>query len=189
MIKKIIIPKTNTYLLLKEHVLSSNFSWHYVHTPFPIPESGIPDEDIGKYNCSPYFSHAVLKPPKSSSGEKNLFSLVSSSVTAECNSFLTELFEYNNIDVNLVVRINFNLTLPSPNNKPDKPHYDHEFPHKNMVVYFTNFAGGETVVFEESDNTQEKYLPEEDTGIIFEGKHCFYYPTEGRRVVMVVTFI
>ena len=185
----LIIPKTDTYLSLKEEVLSSNFAWHYVHTPFPIPDWGIPEEDIEKYNCSPYFSHAVLKPPKSSSGEGNLFSLVSSSVSIKCNSFIQEIAKYNNVNINLVVRINFNLTLPSLNNKPDKPHYDHEFPHKNMVIYFTDFDGGETVIFDEFDISQKKFSPSEDTGIIFEGKHCFYYPTKGRRVVMVVTFI
>lgn len=187
--RQLIIPKTNTYISLKEEVLSSNFSWHYVHTPFPIPDWGIPEEDMEKYNCAPYFSHAVLKSPKASSGEGNLFSMVSSSFSFDCNSLIQEIAEYNNIDINLVIRINFNLTLPSLNDKPDKPHYDHEFPHKNMVVYFSDFEGGETVVFGESDESKNTYFPKVDTGIIFEGKHCFYYPTKGRRVVMVVTFI
>jgi len=187
--RELIIPKTNTYLFLKQEVLSSNFSWHYIPTPFPIPDWGIPDEDLKKYNCSPYFSHAVLKQPNATSGEGNLFPLVSSELIEQCNMFLTEVVKYNNLKINSLCRINFNLTLPSLNNKPDKPHHDHEFPHKNMVIYFTDFEGGETVLFNELDELKEKYSPKEDTGILFEGKHCFYYPTKGRRVVMVVTFI
>ena len=179
---KIIIPQTHDYISLKTDVLSSNFPWVYVETPFgPANE-----EDKKLWNCFPYFSHSVLRAP-GSGGDQNIFSLPNSEWAPLCNEVLKQINAENNLDIDVVLRINFNLTLPSTNNRPDRKHVDHTFPHKNMLVYLTVCEGGETVVF---GDTTEDYIPVEDTGIVFGGdNHYHYFPETGRRVVMVVTYI
>jgi len=180
--KTIAIPKTPEYLSLKAYVLSSNFPWVYVETPFGPPT----EEDKKLWNCFPYFSHSVLRSP-GSGGDQNIFSLPNSEWAPLCNEVLKQINYENNLDINVVLRINFNLTLPSPNDRPDRKHVDHNFPHKNILVYLTECDGGETVVF---GDTTEEYFPVEDTGIVFDGnQHYYFYPKYGRRVVMVVTYI
>ena len=62
------------------------------------------------------------------------------------------------------------------------PHEDHEYPHKNMLIYLTD-AGGSTFV------EGEEFAPEEDDVIIFEGIHWHELPKQKRRVVLVMTYI
>ena len=62
------------------------------------------------------------------------------------------------------------------------PHTDHDFPHKNMLIYLTD-AGGSTFV------EGEEFAPEEDDVIIFQGEHWHELPKQKRRVVLVMTYI
>ena len=66
---------------------------------------------------------------------------------------------------------------------PDQPHYDHEFPHKNLLIYFSDTNGGYTMV------DDERYDGEENDVIIFDGLHYNKPPSKGRRIVLITTFI
>jgi hypothetical protein len=103
--------------------------------------------------------------------------------------FLAEICEDNNLEVNSYMRISVNATLPTSSNKLTIPHVDHQFPHKNIIVYFTD-AGGETVVYDENHNPH-CHFPEEDDIINFDGKylHCIRPPKQKRRIVLVATYI
>ena len=172
MIQELKNPITNNYLTLKNEVLSSDFSWYYIPSTVQNEKS--------EYACSAYFSHAVLKPPHN----PNLYSTIFSPYSEYCNMVLKEIFEINQIQVNSVMRINFNLTLPLSERKT-QPHYDHDFPHKNLLIYL-NDCDGDTVV---CGNPDVSYSPKQDSVVLFEGLHYQYLPSDNRRVVMVVTFI
>ena len=61
-------------------------------------------------------------------------------------------------------------------------HVDHDFPHKNLLIYLTD-AGGKTIVGNESHD------PKEDDIIMFPGlMHCIETSHTKDRVVLVVTF-
>lgn len=172
MIERVNFTKTENYILLKNQVLSNNFPWYY-HS------STIKDkEDF------PFFGHSVVKSP----GNPNLFSTISSSYSDLCNNILFEIFSENNIEVNCVIRVNLNMTIPVVcNSISSHPHYDHKFDHKNLLVYL-NDSDGDTVVYDENKN-EYRYSPKEDSALIFCGKHYQFLPTYNRRVVLVSTFI
>ena len=84
----------------------------------------------------------------------------------------------------MMVRCSLNATHPHPEQTSLKTslHNDHNFPHKNMLVYLTD-AGGSTFV------EGEEFAPEEDDVIIFQGEHWHELPKQKRRVVLVMTYI
>ena len=83
---------------------------------------------------------------------------------------------------NMMVRFSENSTHPEQKYIKTSLHTDHDFPHKNMLIYLTD-AGGNTFV------EDEKFAPEEDDVIIFEGLHWHQLPKHKRRVVLVMTYI
>lgn len=169
--KKLSNPKTLDYLNLKSRVLGSDFSWYWVNSTTP-KENSNPDP--------PYLSHCVLRRPNDS-GINNLFPQISSPYAEDCNVILRQVVEENSITINSILRINFNLTFPGSINHTN-PHYDHEFDHSNLLIYFTN-SGGKTVC------EDAEIDPIEDDIIIFRGLHYHHLPKNDRRVVMVATFI
>ena len=178
------VPNTEQYQTLKREILfSPSFTWCYEETPHgPLNEWD--PEDFKKYNGDPYFSHCVLRPAK----PNYPYSTVDSGYAELCSKVILDTISHNDIEAYSIMRININMTFPSKKNRPDKPHTDHEFPHGNILFYFTE-NGGKTVVQEESGDVE--YTPVEDTAIVFDGlcKHYQWYPDTGRRVVMVATFI
>jgi len=86
-----------------------------------------------------------------------------------------------------VYRINANAVHPVESNILTVPHNDHEFPHKNMLIYLTN-TGGDTIVFDEGGK-KHHFTPVEDDIVVFEGLHCMVPPKSGRRVVLVATYL
>ena len=170
MFKKINVPKTENYFILKNEVLSDRITWFY------HPSTTVDGKDF------PFFSHIVVRSP----GNPNIYPTVGSTYSSLCNMVLTEIFNQNEIEVNCILRINFNMTLPVISDKKTSyPHYDHKFDHKNLLIYFSD-SDGDTVVCEEKEY---RNTPKEDSAIIFEGKHYHHLPTYGRRVVLICTFI
>jgi hypothetical protein len=70
------------------------------------------------------------------------------------------------------------------------PHVDHDFPHKNFILYLTQpSSGGNLKIYK--NKKWNTYQVKEDEAIIFEGMHCHSpVTTPGeRRVAIVATFI
>ena len=177
MITKLNNPKTELYYQLKNLILSTNFPWYY----WPIST----DEHENYINIS-YYGHIFLCRPEPS--VDLLFPKVTSSENIFIiNNFLASVARENNFKINCLYRINANACHPIDTEKLTVPHYDHEFPHKNLLIYL-NDAGGETVVFND-DKTFTTHHPQEDDIIIFDGLHCFKPPKKKRRLVLVATFI
>lgn len=161
-------PKTKDYYYLKDHVLSTHFQWNWDDAT-----------TIGGDNDFPFLSHCVVRRPMETG---YLYPVVESEISAKCNYVIGEIIQFNNLNVNCVLRINCNLTFPCGKNKRTPSHTDHEFPHKNLLVYL-NETDGDTVC------GKDRYTPKEDSVILFEGNHHHFLPTKNKRVVIVVTFI
>jgi|TARA_E500000318_G_scaffold37288_1_gene36007 hypothetical protein len=207
--RKLINPKTDSYYKLKQYVLGYEICWHYSN--YSTPRNKKSDNIIKQYrdgkiyefiddeyqNIS-FFGHVVLKRPYEIDYNQNECNLpndndemfpaiVSKSYELYVKPFLKDLiisnYESKLFQCKIPLRINFNLSFPC-GDKPSMPHVDHNFPHNNMLIYFTD-TGGDTII------GGDRFTPEEDDIIVFNSDwlHCFKPPKNGRRIVMVTTFI
>ena len=175
MFTKLETPDTPEYSDFKKLVLSANFGWSYnsMATGYSKYVAGNGYSDLA------FYSHSFLHGPSPSHG---LYSKVNSEHIDLVEVLLDQIFSLNNLKVEVVYRINANAVHPVESNILTVPHNDHEFPHKNMLIYLTD-AGGSTFV------EGEEFAPEEDDVIIFEGLHWHQLPKHKRRVVLVMTYI
>jgi hypothetical protein len=173
-------PKTKTFIDLKNFILSSNFPWYW-------SEKSTPDLKAfdGHYDM-PFLFHEFLGRPESGFPELK-FPRVSSEHVQLVSDFYIEVLKYNQVEINCFLRMSANFTFPVEKVVSTIPHKDHNFPHKNALVYLTN-AGGKIVVGSDS------YDPLEDDIVLFNGvEHYLQTPKQSkmpvRRIVLVATFI
>ena len=158
-------PKTKQYESLKNYILSNNFPWYY-----------------NKWmDGTLWFSHGVLIRPT----EDKKYSTVNNENILQFQKVLDEIFDYNDLELKCLFRINVNLVTPKKGVQVTPAHWDHHWDHKSMLIYLTD-AGGKTYV------EREEFDPKEDDIISFSGypeKHYYRVPKEKNRVVIVLTYI
>ena len=100
--------------------------------------------------------------------------------------FMTE----NNLKYTNIFRANLNLTWYNGDSYT-APHLDHTWPHYNFIMYLTECAGGETVVWTDDFSTVYEIPPVQYSAVTFKQHyHAHKYPMLGtRRLVFVVTYI
>ena len=178
MITQLYNPKTDFYKSFKEFVLGRNFQWYW------IEKSTLNGEEQNYQNIG-FYSHAFLlrsaTPPAAK--EICLYPKPCSAHIDQAQYLFLEICKSNNIEPLLLYRMNANLVHPTSSREYTIPHYDHEYPHKNMLVYLTDPSGGDTMCEGES------FLGKEDDIIVLEGEHCHRPPIDGRRIVLVYTFL
>ena len=171
-------PDTGDYAGLKELILGPHFGWSHNAKATPYMENSRSYQDLS------FYSHAFLHGPSPRHG---LYSKANSEYLPNVETVIGQIFELNNVKMNVVYRINANAVHPVEGNVLTVPHTDHEFPHKNMLIYLTN-TGGDTIVFDDAGK-KHHFTPVEDDIVTFEGLHCMVPPKQGRRVVIVVTYL
>ena len=171
-------PDTGDYTGLKELILGPHFGWSHNAKATPYMENTRSYQDLS------FYSHAFLHGPSPRHG---LYSKANSEYLPNVETVIGQIFELNNVKMNVVYRINANAVHPVEGNVLTVPHTDHEFPHKNMLIYLTN-TGGDTIVFDDAGK-KHHFTPVEDDIVTFEGLHCMVPPRQGRRVVIVVTYL
>ncbi len=132
----------------------------------------------------PYLSHIVLKRPE----ERNHKDFNS----PYANLFLNILKEFenkNNIKVNQLLRIAINLTF-NFGKKNSFTHKDHEFDHKQLIIYLNDCdKNAKTVILNDDKKIIKKITPEKFKGVLFDSCHHYMiYPKKGYRVIAVYTF-
>ena len=174
--RRLLNPKTALYENIKGLMLSPEFTWDfYSECCVDMKDSEV---DTGHRNFA-FFSNTLLARP-GTGGLKYPIPIFEHLDTI-CQ-MLNEIWDYNNINVNCIFRINANLVYPQTGIQASPIHRDHDFPHKNLLIYLTD-AGGKTVCGEDVHN------PQEDDIIEFDGlEHYYYLPLEKPRVVLVVTY-
>ena len=171
MLKVIHNPLTKNYKELKKLILGHDFPWYWNNmTSMKIGEG---------YKNNGYYHHCFLKRPD----EDMLFSSPQSPYINQVYTVVQEILKFNNISCNVLYRMGANCDHATESGDPDQPHYDHEFPHKNLLIYFSDTNGGYTMV------DDERYDGEENDIIIFDGLHYNKPPSKGRRIVLITTFI
>ncbi len=187
MITKLKNPKTSNYEILKTLVHNSQFAWHYNEAAVFTGDKEQWDNPLGhNFVDHPFYAHTVLERPS----PHCCYPTVRSGHAELVHRILREIFEHNNIpwmipenegSTTCLYRVNINATEPGMTGY-GYPHVDHDFPHKNMLVYLTD-AGGQTVC------EGEVYNPEEDDIITFEGIHYQGLSNTKRRIVLVATYL
>ena len=159
---------------IDHEILGANFPWYY--------SSLVKDTNMF-YEEKPYFHHAVLRRPDlREPGE-----LYNSHHSEFCIDVLDTFCNKNNIQYKNIYRINFNLDFNNGYETCD-PHEDHPFPHHQLIVYLNNCSNDLYTVIKSKDD-EIKIKPEKYKGISFEKTiHHHYYPKQGRRVVLVITY-
>jgi hypothetical protein len=160
-----LVNKSTAYTSLKEHILGVDFPWYFME---PQPDSPFP-----------LYCHTLIDRPE--------FGLrlpeIKSQFAELAHDVVLETCEFNNVKVNCIYRLAINATEHmSKSGVVSTTHVDHEFYHRNLLIYFTN-AGGATVV------EDYRHEPEVDTFLLFSGHHYHELPEYGRRVVLVATFL
>lgn len=168
MIQKLDNPLTSDYIDLKNFILSIDFPW------FRLPNTTLNIKDDG----ISFFTHTFLERPEANIG----YSRANSPYIDGCLKVLHQIVSYNDVEFNYFIRASVNLVSPCLTVKRTVEHCDHQFPHKNILIYLSE-TDGDTVV------DGENFSPQEDCGIIFTGKHYHYTPTDKDRIVLVGTFI
>ena len=182
MMKEILNPKTEEYLAMKKLVSSMNFPWFWNH-------GSVKGDDFSEYVDSiPFFNHTLIRRPMDA--PEYVVYPKPNSQYADSSSLITkQILQENNIPLSCVYRASFNLTLPQLSKHLHiRPHLDHYFSHKNLLVYL-NDVDGDTVLCDDSGKYLSSESPREDKAIVFEGRHYHYMPTTSRRLVFVCTFI
>jgi len=182
MIQKLHNPKTVLYQELKNLVLRDEFCWFWNSTShYDLVEGEYEWENFS------FLSHNFLKRP----GDEYLFSSPNSNYTHLAHNVFEEIVRENGILWGapiecpfVMYRANANMTIPSGTGEAliGPPHRDHQYPHKNILIYLTDCNGGPTIVGE------EKYFGQEDEVILFQGEHQGCTPVTDRRVILVFTF-
>ena len=104
------------------------------------------------------------------------------------NMFLS-FCKKNDIEVESIYRASLNKTEHC-SEKMTPIHCDHEFDHKNFIMYLNNFTNAPTYIFNEKDELITKSNPKKNKCLVFGGlkhSHGFCLPKE-ERIVFVVTF-
>ena len=179
--KFLVNPKTDNYINFKNLVLSSNFTWFRSEA---IKEDDIKlDKNFDNYS---YLSHMFLRRPV----DACLYSKENSQYVEYIHQIFREIADFNKLDPQVIYRINANAVYPTEKKLPSPLHVDHNFPHKNMLVYLTDPQGGSTIV-EDEDTNRKEYLAKEDDVLLFDGQsaHCARPPSKDVRIVLVFTFL
>ena len=185
-------PKTKKYHDIKKLILSSALPWTYLKETTPSTNNLLDGYEATvkkhikegvKIINPPMYCHTFLR----RSSSRFLYPKVESTFLDDISLMYCDILNSNMDDIGksfgMMCRCNANAVEPFlENNCVTKPHFDHQFPHKNMLIYLTD-AGGKTFV------EDEEFAPEEDDVIIFKGIHWHELPKEERRVVLVMTYI
>jgi len=147
--------------------------------PFYYNSSAITGDTLG------FLVHNVLlRPEIRKDGENGINSEAFDLFEDMLNAFTSK----NGLEYKEIFRISVNMTMNIGVEK-SHTHKDHDFPHKQLLIYLNDFKGGETVILNDDDTIFKKTKPKKFLGVCFDDKkHYGVLPKVGRRLVAVYTF-
>ncbi len=174
LIKRLDNPITEQYAQVKNKILSCKFPWYTAQTS--LRTGGIP-----------FFVHTVLRRPDEEFPVPIKFT--DTEIFDSLVFSLRDILKFNSIKISTFLRISVNCTFHVSDGPACPPHHDHDFPHKNLLIYLTQSSGA-TVVINPENGEEESFNPIDDAVILFEGEHYHYQPNVGeRRLALIATFI
>tara|TARA_B100002019_G_C21119913_1_gene522798 strand:+ start:289 stop:816 length:528 start_codon:yes stop_codon:yes gene_type:complete len=154
---------------IDSEILSHNIPWHW--NPASVTEK------------FPFFQHVIIPRDDNTrvvSPLYEFFTTIQNRFCAVCE-----------IPMKKIYRQCINLTFTSDNGEYSEPHIDHDFPHKNMIMYLNDdYEMGETVLYNNDLTISKKIEPKKGKVICFDGSivHGTRWISRGRRIIFVSTF-
>lgn len=151
-------------------------------TPFYFEQAAVNDNDNGAH-----FVHHAIQRASNNAEEPGV---VNSNEAKFFKSVLDSFCLKNNIKYKTIYRAALNITFSNNLLEKVAEHTDHDFFHRQLLVYL-NDSDGDTVILDYEDNIFKSIPPEKYKGIMFDSiKHYHFFPKKNRwRSVMVITFI
>ena len=123
-------------------------------------------------------------------------SLKSREIENPANNILYDFFKEillkfckkHNLKLNKIHRACINLTFPVGKDI-GTIHKDHEFEHKQLLIYLNNSDEGSTYIYDDNKNLIKEIIYEQFKAVCFD--NCFHaggFPKSKRRLVCVITF-
>jgi hypothetical protein len=111
-------------------------------------------------------------------------------VNSEFFDMFFNIFNRNCKSHKHLLRMSLNLTLYNDTEYGDI-HVDHDFDHKNMIIYLNQFSNGSTFLFDENFNKTSEIKSDRNTGYIFPGLlHSQGFCNIGEsRLILIATFV
>jgi hypothetical protein len=135
---------------------------------------------------NPFFSHNII-----TRYPKNEFPVINSDYYGFYNNIFGRFCENNDIKYKRILRMNLNFSYHFDSEYYSKPHVDHDFPHKILLMYL-NESSGNTVLFNDDKlSIQKEISPELGKVVSFDGmtyhgvRPC---KINTHRIVCVVTY-
>lgn len=178
-------PKTNFYNDFKDYVLGPKIQYYYYGSSTHPDDSRnwlLSKESLKSEHVDvPYYSHIIVERPDGQANNK--IPKITSELFKNTLYICDQILNHNNIDYTYFLRMNINVVHPQKNVVKSIPHTDHNVPHKNLIIYFTD-SGGKTFVGDEVHD------PKEDDIVLFDGtEHFMETPELERRIILVATFV
>ena len=157
-------------------ILGNSFPWFY-------QERSIPKNKRFSNQSYPFFSHNLMLRAESKGNQPGI-------VNSEYFNLFHDIFKRNCESHQYLLRMSLNLTLHSDSVHGDI-HVDHDFDHKNMIIYLNKFSNGSTFLFDEEFNQTDEIKSDYNTGCIFPGllhSQGFCKVNESR-LILIATFV
>lgn len=157
-------------------LLGTSFPWFH-------QKRSIPKNKKFSNQSYPFFSHNLMLRAQSKDNQPGI-------INSEYFNHFYEIFKRNCPSFNYLLRMSLNLTFYSDNEYGDI-HVDHNFPHKNMIIYLNKFSNGSTFLFDNNYKVIEEIKGDYNTGCIFPGSlHAQgFCNTNQSRLILITTFI
>tara|TARA_R100001086_G_scaffold211320_1_gene127248 strand:+ start:10426 stop:10989 length:564 start_codon:yes stop_codon:yes gene_type:complete len=139
-----------------------------------------------------YFSHQIiLRPEQRKEDPENVFNnkaFYHSGLGEAVCKLATRFIKKHKLPFKEFLRASLNLTIPLREHPQCTAHTDHDFPH-HQIIFYLNTTDGDTVLLK-NDKEYRRFSPEAFKAVSFGGqyKHYVIHPTQGRRVILVITF-
>ena len=161
-------------------ILTTTLPWYFNQNTI--------DNNRINYNDNRVFTHVLLNRYEATKSLE-----IESRITSEYFQFFMNIFKNfcvkNGIKFKNIFRMSLNLTFNEPN-EYGVVHVDHNFEHKNFILYLNDFSKGSTFIFED-EKIIEEIPARKNRAVIFDGlKHAQGFCLQGEhRYILVVTFL
>jgi|TARA_R110000796_G_scaffold117468_1_gene230302 hypothetical protein len=151
---------------------------------------------FGKKINYPYLCHTILKRPedrtKTNSTYGSKYAMEKGFNSEYADIFLEFLFAFcdkQKVKINKIFRIAVNLTF-NIGIERCPTHRDHDFNHKQLIIYLTNpDRNAKTVLLNKKNKIVNQITPKKYKGILFGAcDHYMLYPKKGARMIVIYTF-
>ena len=135
----------------------------------------------------PFFEHVIVPREENETDDMRVVSPLYEFFTTIQKRFCTVC----EIPMEKIYRQCINLTFPSDGEEYSEPHTDHEFVHKNMIIYLNDgYEMGETILYNNDLTIGKKIEPKKGKVICFDGSidHGVRWIPRGRRIIFVSTW-